>query len=109
MRKSHLLVVGMALVAGYAAGTALNRPTAGQGPALEALPAPRPAVPERFHTTVLNTGGSYPLLILTETTTGHCWMLECGPQEDEEWRDLGTPSAARKEASAAPTRRPVRR
>ena len=97
MRKSHLLVVGLALVAGYAAGIAINRPTAGQGPAIEALPYPPPVAPERFHTTVVNNGGSYPLLILTETTTGHCWILECGPQEEEEWRDLGAPGSPKEQ------------
>jgi hypothetical protein len=95
MRKSQLLVVGLALVAGYVLAVALNRPTAGQPPALEALPAHQPAI-WRFHTTVLNTGGSYPLLILTDTTTGHCWMLESGPQEEEEWRDLGAPGSPKK-------------
>jgi hypothetical protein len=96
MRKSQILVVGLALVAGYVAGGALNRPTAGQMLALEALPAPQPAAVWRFQTTVVNNGGSYPLLILTDTTTGHCWLLESGPQEDEEWRDLGTPGSLKK-------------
>jgi hypothetical protein len=91
MRKSQILVVGLALVAGYVAAVALNRPSAGQPPALEALPAHQPSTQPRYHTTVLSTGGSYPLLILTDTTTGHCWMLESGPQEEEEWRDLGGP------------------
>jgi hypothetical protein len=96
MRKSQVLVVGLALMAGYVLAAALNRPTAGQPPALEALPAQQPAAIWRFHTTVLNTGGSYPLLILTDTTTGHCWMLESGPQEEEEWRDLGAPGSPKK-------------
>jgi hypothetical protein len=96
MRKSQVLVVGLALVAGYVLAVALNRPTAGQPPALEALPSHEPDTRARFHTTVLNNGGSYPLLILTDTTTGHCWMLESGPQEEEEWRDLGAPGSSRK-------------
>ena len=96
MRKAQLLEVGLALVAGYAMAVATSRPSAGQPPALEALPAREPAATTRFHTTVLNTGGAYPMLILTETNTGHCWMLESGPQEDEEWRDLGTPGTARR-------------
>jgi hypothetical protein len=96
MRKSHVLVVGLALLAGYAAGVALNRPTAGQATALEALPAAQPAAVWRFQTTVVNGGGSYPLLILTDTTTGHCWVRESSPQDDEDWRDLGIPGAARK-------------
>lgn len=97
MRKSQVLVVGLALMAGYVLAVALNRPTVGQPPALEALPAHEPTTLSRFHTTVLNNGGSYPLLILTDTTTGHCWMLESGPQEEEEWRDLGAPGSAKKE------------
>lgn len=96
MRKSQALVVGLALVSGYILAVALNRPTAGQPPAIEALPARAPVVPHRYQTTVLNNGGSYPLLILTDTDTGHCWMLESGPQEEEEWRDLGAPAAAGK-------------
>lgn len=83
--------MGLALVAGYASAVALNRPSAGQPPAIEALPAHQPPALPRFHTIVLNNGGSFPLLILTDTTTGHCWMLESGPQEEEEWRDLGGP------------------
>ncbi len=94
MRMSQALVVGMALAAGYIGGFTVNRPTAGQPPALDPLPSASTAIPTRFQTTVLNNGGSFPLLILTETTTGHCWMLESGPQEDEEWRDLGTPAKA---------------
>jgi hypothetical protein len=96
MRKSQVLAVGLALVAGYAAGSALNRPTAGQAPALEALPVRQPAEVWRFHTTVVNSGAAYPLLILTDTTTGHCWVRESGPQEDEDWRDLGTPGSSNK-------------
>jgi hypothetical protein len=96
MRKSQTFVVGLALAAGYVLAVFLNRPTAGQVPALEALPAPQPAAVWRFHTTVFNTGGGYPLLILTDTTTGHCWIRESGPHEDEEWRDLGTPGTPRK-------------
>ena len=96
MRKSQVLVVGLALVAGYVLAVALNRPTAGQPPAIDPLPAPHAAASWRFHTTVLNNGGSYPLLILTDTTTGHCWMLESGPQEEEEWRDLGKPGAPKR-------------
>jgi hypothetical protein len=96
MRKSQVLVVGLAVLAGYAAGSALNRPTAGQAPAIVALPAPQPAAVWRFQTTVVNSGGSFPLLILTDTTTGHCWMLESGPQQKEEWRDLGTPDTPKK-------------
>lgn len=96
MRKSQVLVVGLALAAGYVLAVALNRPSAGQPPALEAMPEHQPANQPRFHTTVLNNGGSYPLLILTDATTGHCWMLESGPQEDEEWRDLGAPGTPRK-------------
>jgi hypothetical protein len=46
--------------------------------------------------TVVSNGGSYPLLILTDTTTGHCWVRESGPQDDEEWRDLATPGSAKK-------------
>ncbi len=95
MRMSQALVVGMALAAGYIGGFTLNRPTAGQPPAVDPLPTGLPVLQTRFQTTVLNNGGSYPLLILTEITTGHCWMLESGPQEDEEWRDLGTPGSAR--------------
>jgi hypothetical protein len=96
MRKSQILVVGLALAAGYASGQAFNRPTAGQAPALEALPAPRPASVWRYHTTVVNSGAAYPLLILTDTATGHCWIRESGPQGDEEWRDLGTPGSPTK-------------
>jgi hypothetical protein len=96
MRNSQAIVAGLALAAGYALAVATSRPTAGQPPAIEALPTPQPVAPARFHTTVLNTGGSYPLLILTDTTTGHCWMLESGPQEQEEWRDLGAPSTPEK-------------
>jgi hypothetical protein len=96
MRKSQILVAGSAFVAGYVLAVALSRPTAGQPPALEALPAHQPAAVSRFHTTVLNSGGSYPLLILTDTTTGHCWMLESGPQEEEEWRDLGAPDSPKR-------------
>jgi hypothetical protein len=96
MRKSQIVVVALALVAGYAAGLAQNRPTAGQQPALEALPAPQSAAVWRFHTTVVNNGGSYPLLILTDTTNGHCWLLECGPQQEEEWRDLGAPATPKR-------------
>jgi hypothetical protein len=96
MRTSQVVVVGLALVVGYAAGIALNRPTAGQAPALEALPAPQPAAVWRFHTTVVNSGAAYPLLILTDTTTGHCWVRESSPQEDEVWRDLGIPDAPKK-------------
>ena len=96
MRRSHILVVGLALVAGYVAGVALNRPTAGQVPALEALPAQQSAATWRFQTIVVNSGAAYPLLILTDTTTGHCWVRESGPQEEEEWRDLGTPDAPKK-------------
>lgn len=96
MRKSQILVVGLALIAGYTAAISLNRPTVGQPPALEALPSRPPAAEARFQTTVINNGGAYPLLILTDVTTGHCWMLESGPQEEEEWRDLGGPDAARK-------------
>lgn len=96
MRTSQALVVGIALAAGYIGGLTLNRPTAGQPPAVDPLPIASPSIPSRFQTTVLNSGGSYPLLILTDTITGHCWMLESGPQEDEEWRDLGTPGSTRK-------------
>jgi hypothetical protein len=96
MRTSQILVVGLALVAGCAAGLALNRATAGQPPALEALPAPQPAAVWRFHTTVVNNGGAYPILILTDTTNGHCWLLESGPQEEEEWRDLGGPGTPKR-------------
>lgn len=95
MRTPQALVVGMAVAAGYIGAVALNRPTAGQPPAIEALPGHTPSYPPRFHTTVLNTGGSYPMLILTDTTNGHCWMLESGPQEEEEWRDLGSPGSPR--------------
>ena len=96
MRKSQVLIVGLALVAGYVLAVALSRPTAGQPPALDALPAHQPVTPSRFHTTVLNNGGTYPLLILTDTITGHCWLLESGPQDEEEWRDLGAPDSPRK-------------
>jgi hypothetical protein len=96
MRKSQMLVVGLALVAGYVLPAFLNRPTAGQVPRLEALPAPQPSAVWRFHRTVVNTGGAYPLLILTDTTTGHCWIRESSPQDDDQWRDLGTPGAAGK-------------
>ena len=96
MRKSQVLVVALSLVAGYVLAIALNRPTAGQPPALEALPTSPPAAVWRFHTTVINTGGSYPVLILTDTTNGHCWILESGPQEEEPWRDLGIPGSSRK-------------
>jgi hypothetical protein len=109
MRKSQALFVGLAVVAGYAMAVALNRPSAGQPPAADPLPARQPGPIWRFHTTVINGGGSYPLLILTDTTDGHCWLRDSSPQDDDEWRDLGTPGAARKEASAEPTRRPVRR
>ena len=96
MRKPQMFVVGLALVAVYVLAAFLNRPTAGQPPALEALPLHEPAAVWRFHTTVVNTGGSYPLLILTDTTTGHCWIRESSPQDDDEWRDLGTPGVTRK-------------
>ena len=52
MRKSQMLVVGLAVVAGYVLAIALNRPTAGQPPAVEALPAPsgrRVAIPHDRH------------------------------------------------------------
>jgi hypothetical protein len=96
MRKSQVLVVGLAVVVGYILAIALNRPTAGQPSSLEALPAPQPSAVWRFHTTVINGGGSYPLLILTDTTTGHCWFRDSSPQDDAEWRDLGTPGTSRK-------------
>ncbi len=96
MRKSQIFVVGLALAAGYILSAFLNRPTAGQPPALEAMPGRDPASVWRFHTTVVSTGGSYPLLILTDTTTGHCWIRESSPQDDDEWRDLGTPGIPRK-------------
>jgi hypothetical protein len=96
MRKSQVLVVALSLAAGYVLAIALNRPTAGQPPAIEALPASPPAAVWRFHTTVVNNGGTYPVLILTDTADGHCWVLESGPQEEERWRDLGTPGSAKK-------------
>jgi hypothetical protein len=96
MRKSQILVIALSLMAGYVLAIALSRPTAGQPPALEPLPASRPAAWWRFHTTVLNNGGSYPILVVTDTTDGHCWLIESGPQEDEEWRDLGTPGSPRR-------------
>jgi hypothetical protein len=95
MRKSQVFVVTISLVAGYVLAIAFNRPTAGQPPALEALPPQPAAAVWRFHTTVINNGGSYPVLIATDTTNGHCWILESGPQQDEEWRDLGTPGSAK--------------
>ena len=96
MRKPQILAIALSLMAGYVLAIALNRPTAGQPPALEALPASQPAAAWRFHTTVMNNGGTYPVLIVTDTTNGHCWILESGPQEEEEWRDLGTPGSPRK-------------
>jgi hypothetical protein len=97
MRKSQVLVVGLSIVAGYVLAIAFNRPSAGQPPALEAMPAaPQAAAVWRFHTTVINGGGSYPFLILTDTTNGHCWIRDSSPQDDDEWRDLGTPGIPRK-------------
>ncbi len=96
MRKSQISVVGLALAAGYVLAGFVNRPTAGQSPALEALPAPHAGAVWQYHTTVVSTGGGYPLLILTDTTTGHCWIRESSPQDDDDWRDLGTPGTPRK-------------
>jgi len=96
MRKSQVLVVTTSLVAGYILAIASNRPTAGQPPALEALPHQPAAAVWRFHTTVVNKDGTYPVLILTDTTNGHCWILESGPQEEEQWRDLGSPGSSKR-------------
>jgi hypothetical protein len=96
MRKSQVLVVTISLVAGYVLALAFNRPTVGQPPALEALPPQRADAVWRFHTTVISGGGSYPVLVVTDTTNGHCWILESGPQEEERWRDLGIPGSSRR-------------
>jgi hypothetical protein len=96
MRNSQFLTVGLALLAGYVLAMALNRPIAGQAPSLDPLPTRPSGATWRFHMTVVNNGQAYPLLIVTDTTSGHCWVRESGPQEEEEWRDLGSPEAARK-------------
>jgi hypothetical protein len=95
MRKSPILAVCLALAAGYILATALNRPSAGQPPALEPLPASQPAAVWRYQVTVAREG-HYPLLILTDTTTGRCWVRESNPHDSDDWQDFGTPSAARK-------------
>lgn len=96
MRNAQVLVVGLSLLSGYALAMALNRPSVGQSPAIDPLPdRPGPTVP-RYLTTIVSSNQSYPLLILTDTATGHCWVRESGPQEEEEWRDLGAPASARR-------------
>jgi hypothetical protein len=95
MRKTPILAVCLALVAGYLLANALNRPSAGQPPAIEPLPAPQPAAVWRYQVTAAREG-NYPLLILTDTTTGHCWVRESNPHDNDDWHDFGTPAAARK-------------
>src|SRR5262249_40420551 len=95
MRKSPILTVGLALAAGYLLATVLNRPSVGQPPALEPLPPPQPGAVWRYQVTVAREG-NYPLLILTDTTTGHVWVRESNPNDNEDWHDFGTPAASRK-------------
>jgi hypothetical protein len=95
MQKSRILAVCLALAAGYLLATVLNRPSVGQPPVLEPLPAPQPAAAWRYHVTVAQEG-NYPLLILTDTTTGHVWVRESNPNDNEDWHDFGTPAASRK-------------
>jgi hypothetical protein len=95
MRKSPILAVCLALAAGYLLATALNRPSVGQPPALEGLPAPQPAAAWRYHVTVAREG-NYPLLILTDTTTGHVWVRESNPHDSDNWHDFATPAASGK-------------
>jgi hypothetical protein len=95
MRKSPVLAVCLALVAGSILATALNRPLAGQPPALKPLPAPQPAAVWRYLVTIAREG-NYPLLIVTDTTTGHVWVRESNPHDSDDWHDFGTPTASRK-------------
>src|SRR5262249_18018713 len=94
MRKSPILAVGLALATGYILAPALNRPPAGQPPALEPLPAPQPAAAWRYQVTVAKEG-HYPLLILTDTATGHCWVRESNPHDGDDWHDFGAPAASK--------------
>jgi hypothetical protein len=95
MRKSPILAVGLALATGYLLATAPNRPSAGQPPALDPLAAPQPPAVWRYQVTIAREG-NYPLLILSDTTTGHCWVCESNPHDNDDWHDFGTPAAARK-------------
>jgi hypothetical protein len=95
MRKSRILAVCLALAAGYLLATALNRPSVGQPPVLEPLPAPQPGAVWRYQVTVAREG-NYPLLILTDMTTGHFWVRESNPQDNDGWQDFGSPAEARK-------------
>ena len=96
MRKSQVLVVGLALVAGYVLAVALNRPTVGQPPALEALPVHQPDAVARFHTTVLNNGGSYPLLILTDIITGTAGCSRADPRKKKNGVTSATTGSSKK-------------
>ena len=75
MRKSPILAFCLALTAGDLLATVLNRPSVGQPPAMEPLPPPQPGAAWRYQVTVAKEG-NYPLLILTDTATGHCWVRE---------------------------------
>ncbi len=96
MRNAQVLVVGLALLSGYVLAMAINRPSAGQSPAIDPLPDRPATVVSRYQTTIVASNQPYPLLILTDTATGHCWVRESGPQEEDEWRDLGAPASARR-------------
>jgi hypothetical protein len=89
MRKSPILAFCLALAAGYLLATALNRPSVGQPPALEPLPAPQPAAVWRYQVTIAREG-NYPLLILTDTTTGHVWVHESNPHDRCQWTRILT-------------------
>ncbi|MHB1560096.1 MAG: hypothetical protein ACYC61_21810 [Isosphaeraceae bacterium] len=96
MRNAQMLVVGLSLLSGYVLAMAVNRPIAGQSPSIAPLPDRPAPVVARYQTTIVSSNQSYPLLILTDTATGHCWVRESGPQDEDEWRDLGAPASARR-------------
>ncbi|MGO9469966.1 MAG: hypothetical protein ACLQIB_39395 [Isosphaeraceae bacterium] len=87
MKTSQIIVVCLALVVGYIAASALNRPSSAQPP------APQPVGQElavwRYQLTVPTQGEFENFAFLTDTATGRCWRRYSTANQ---WDDWGSPA-----------------
>src|SRR6516162_3155218 len=90
MKTSQILVACLALLAGYVAATALNRPSSAQAPAAVAQPVGQNTAVWRYQATVPDKGYYENYIIVTDTATGHCWAHD-GNDRLDHWQDLGSP------------------
>ena len=94
MRRTQILVVGLAIVVGYILASVLNQPTAGQ----PSMPRPAPQEPAegRYRVAVTGDNANASNVVVTDTVTGRCWLAHYVLGGQFSWLDLGSPVPAKK-------------